>query len=137
MDFPTLAELPTLDYTAIQETAIQKTRPGDYIIDYDRDLDTLFIYWKAKPDLAAHRYLKDGVYALYDPATLRVLGFQIEEFERLFIVRYAIIGDAWRKTSLFWRTRTRKELIQALLKTIAGFFPSQGDKSMQSCPVPA
>jgi hypothetical protein len=132
MDFPMLLEIPTLDYNIIQEA-----QPTDYIINYDRDLDTLFIYWKAKPDLAAHRYLKDGVYALYDPATLRVLGFQIEEFERLFVVRYAIIGDAWRKTPLFWRTRTRKELVQALLKTIANFFPSEGDKSMRSCPLPA
>lgn len=132
MDFPTLVEVPTLDYTVIQEA-----QPNDYIMDYNRDLDTLFIYWRAKPDLAVCHYLEDGVYALYDPRTLRVLGFQIEEFERLFIVRYEVIGDAWRKTSLFWRTRARKELIQALLETIANFFPSQEDKSMRSCPLPA
>ena len=132
MDFPTLIEIPTLDYTVIQEA-----QPDDYTIDYDRDLDTLFIYWKTKPDLAVCRYLEDGVYALYDPGTLQVIGFQIEEFERLFIVRYEDIGEAWRKTPLFWRTRTRKELIQALLKTIANFFPSEGDKSMRSCPLPA
>lgn len=137
MDFPTLAELPTLDYTAIQETAIQKARPGDYIMDYDRELDTLFIYWKEKPELAAHRYLQDGVYALYDPTTLQVIGFQIEEFERLFIVRYEDIGDAWPRTHLFWLTRTKKELIQALFKIIADFFISQEDKSMQSCLLPA
>lgn len=132
MDFPTLVKVPTLDYTIIQES-----QPSDYNIDYDRDLDTLFIYRRAKPDLAVCHYLEDGVYALYDPATFQVLGFQIEEFERLFVTRYEVIGDAWRKTSLFWRTRTRKELIQALLKTIADFFPSQGDKPMESCPLPA
>ncbi|RLF31626.1 MAG: hypothetical protein DRN08_07660 [Thermoplasmata archaeon] len=133
MDFPTLIEIPTLDYTAIQ-----KANPGEYGMDYDRDLDTLFIYRGAKPNLAACHYLEDGVYALYDPTTLQVFGFQIEEFERLFIVRYAAIGDAWRRSPLFWRTRTRKEVIQALLTTITNFLPPQGtNKPMRPHFLPA
>jgi hypothetical protein len=72
MDFPTLIEIPTLDYTIIEEA-----QPSDYTIDYDRDLDTLFIYWKTKPDLAVCHYLEDGVYALYDPATLKSLVFRL------------------------------------------------------------
>lgn len=86
----------------VLKTDLLKSEPKQLHIDYDRQLDTLFLFLGngPAPECVA-RYLRDGVYALFDPGTMQVVGFQVEDWQTLFLKREPALMATWKKSKWF------------------------------------
>ena len=88
-------------------------------MSYDPELDTLYIHLDAFGDLHVAHYLDDGVYALFDPETMQVVGFQVENFERVFL--NCLHPDLKR----FWTAQPSSQRSQEpILKSVRRYAPS-------------
>jgi uncharacterized protein YuzE len=66
------------------------------VADYDAELDTLFVYFNDGPLPGVYDYVGGEVWVLYDPETLQVIGFQVENFEAVFLRKYAEVALLWQ-----------------------------------------
>lgn len=54
--------------------------PGDIVLGYDRSTDTLMVFLYGRDRPTESRFLGGSTFALADPVTDELLGFQIEDF---------------------------------------------------------
>lgn len=64
-------------------------------MSYDRQLDTLHIKLDISARLHVAHYLDAGVYALFDPDTMEVIGFQVEDWRRIFLRLHPDLRPIW------------------------------------------
>ncbi len=64
-------------------------------LDYDRKRDTLTVSVE-NPGPALSIDMGDGMWMRFVPATREVVGFEIEDYERVFLRKHPAIADAWR-----------------------------------------
>jgi hypothetical protein len=69
--------------------------PNSLWVDYDRDTDSIIIYLTGKPVRCASVYVDDNIYALADPATGDIVGFQVDAWERSFLPRHPDLQLVW------------------------------------------
>ena len=99
---------------------------------YDKQHDTLFLYREPKRpgtslDIGGHLWLR------FDPDTLDILGFEIENFEQVFLVRYPELGINWKKVKSHIAKRAPPDgvlsdylrLLLEWLKTVVKNHPTQ------------
>lgn len=63
--------------------------------EYDKKRDTLTLSVE-NPGPAVSIDLGDGLWMRFVPATREVVGFEIEEYERIFLRRYPDLAASWR-----------------------------------------
>ena len=77
-----LLKTEELNFSRIKEAA---ETGRTFVGDYDPEDDTLFVYFGDRPDEVVVHYMDEYVGLLYDPASLEVVGLQIEAFEYSFV----------------------------------------------------
>jgi hypothetical protein len=70
------------------------TPKGKWTWSYDRDADTLIMH-RGAPRKALSVDI-DDVWVRIDPETGEILGLEIEDFERVFLVRFPGVAADWR-----------------------------------------
>jgi hypothetical protein len=70
---------------SLKTTYLERQDPAQAEMSYQQEIDTLFIRLDPFGGLHVACYLDDGVYALYDPETREVVGFQVENWEKTFL----------------------------------------------------
>ena len=63
------------DSGKLKTTLLHQQDPHDATMSYDEELDTLYIHLDVPARLHVACYLDDGVYALFDPDTMEVVGY--------------------------------------------------------------
>jgi hypothetical protein len=84
------------DQLELRTTHLKRQDPQRAVMTYDRQLDTLYIKLDTFGGLHVAHYLDDGVYALFDPDTLEVVGFQVEAWKRVFLHQHPDLRWPWR-----------------------------------------
>lgn len=105
------------DSIRLKTTYVEQQDPERAQMYYDRELDTLYIRLDAFGDLHVAHYLDDGVYALFDPETMEVVGFQVENWERVFL--NCLHPDLKR----VWSPPERREDKTPIIKTVRRYAP--------------
>lgn len=122
MRAPVAFDVPELD---LKPFFLERDR---LTLNYERSLDTLYVRPKsgALPGISA--YIADGIYVRYDPETARVVGLQIEAFEKNFIRIYPEIEEAWDDIKQRYRKPSKiSQIIDALLAILRQFFENLTD----------
>jgi len=88
-----LAQEPPMD---LPMPRIDDFDPTQFDMIYDKRHDTLFIR-HAVPRPATSIDLDGEIWLRMDPSTGEILGFEIEDFERVFLARHPDIANAWRE----------------------------------------
>jgi hypothetical protein len=83
------------DPIRLKTTHIEQQDPDRVTMSYNREIDTLFIRLDAFGGLHVACYLDDGVYALFDPETMEVVGFQVENWEKAFLNIHPDLKQFW------------------------------------------
>jgi len=65
-----------------------KEQPTEIWVDYDREIDTFYLFLAKQPQPSIAHYAKDGCYLLFDPDSREIIGFQIEHFVRVFLPKH-------------------------------------------------
>jgi hypothetical protein len=65
-------------------------------VRYDADFDALLILFGNYHDPYIVHPVDEFVSLLYEPATLRVIGLQVEAFERYFVGKYNELEKVWK-----------------------------------------
>jgi len=79
----------------LKTTYVERQDPNQASMSYDSETDTLYIHLDVFSGLHVACYLDDGVYALFDPETMEVVGFQVENWERVFLSIHSDLKDYW------------------------------------------
>ncbi len=98
------------DFGAVTLPALQPPAtidPSGAIISYDAPSDTLFVHLGGRGRPAISVETADEVFALADPATGEVVGFQIEGFAHRQLVAHPELGEALDATELHGITTDR------------------------------
>lgn len=74
-------------------TAIKLDLPP-YIL-YDRESDELMLMFVSPDIMTVVHYVDEHVGLLYEPDTMEIVGFQVEDFEYSFLPAHASIQRAW------------------------------------------
>ena len=89
--------------------------PSNFRMVYDKRHDTLFIRG-AVPRPATSVDLDGEIWLRMDPLTGEILGFEIEDFVRVFLARHPDIANAWREAHGRHRpTRRQEESLVAII----------------------
>jgi hypothetical protein len=67
--------------------------PRNFVMSYDGDMDTLMLYFFDRGRPAISVVLADSSYALVDPDTHTLIGFQIEDFSTEFVRAHPELVD--------------------------------------------
>jgi len=86
-----------------------KGRPAYLYVDYDPELDTLYLFLAAEPQPSIAYYTDEGCYMLYDPDSLEIIGLQIENWVRVFLREHADMVPWPPRTRLPWRWERKVE----------------------------
>lgn len=90
-----LAQEPLLD---LPRPRIEELDSSRFKIAYNKKHDTLFIRGQS-PRPATSVDLGGEMWVRIDPQTGEILGFEIEDFERVFLARHADIASAWHEAT--------------------------------------
>ena len=107
----------------VLKTDLLKSKPKQLHLDYDRQLDTLFLFLGGGPaPQSVACYLRDGVYALFDPETMQVVGFQVEEWQALFLKKEPALMATWKKSKWYVQPPARPvDVRQGVYRMIVPF----------------
>jgi hypothetical protein len=70
-------------------------QPSTVWANYDQETDSMIVYLTGKPVRGIHVWLQDGVYVIVDPATEKVVGMQVEAWEKSFVPAHEEIRKMW------------------------------------------
>ena len=110
----------------VLKTDLLNSEPKQLHIDYDRQLDTLFLFLGDGPaPQSVACYLRDGVFALFDPESMQVVGFQVEEWQATFLKKQPGLMATWKKSQWFVRPPARPaDVRQGVYRMLRPFAPS-------------
>ena len=106
------------------KTTLLKPIPQQVHIDYDSELDTLFCFLSKAPVPSAACHVGEGLYALFDPETMEVVGFQIESWAKAYVQMHKEAMDFWRQTRWYRKPGTedyrptQQQFLQSLSRPI-------------------
>ncbi|MBL7201975.1 MAG: hypothetical protein ISS56_17695 [Anaerolineae bacterium] len=80
---------------SLKTTYVDRQDPSRATMSYDAEVDTLYIHLDVFGSLHVACYLDDGVYALFDPETLEVVGFQVENWRSVFLTLHPDLAECW------------------------------------------
>ncbi|MBN1813447.1 MAG: hypothetical protein JXA14_16540 [Anaerolineae bacterium] len=119
------------DTIQLKTTYVDRQDPLKATMTYDRQLDTLYIKLDVFGGLHVAHYLCDGVYALFDPETTEIVGFQVEGWRRVFLRRHRDLRWRWylyRSLKQLGVILTRPQLIPQpegpILDTVKRYCPA-------------
>lgn len=79
----------------INELKTSLLRHKPILMDYDNNFDALRIYFDDPYQRSVVHYLDDYVALLFSPKSKKVIGIQVEAFEKTFIHKYSDLENAW------------------------------------------
>jgi hypothetical protein len=88
----------------LQMTFVERQDPAQVQLDYDREIDTLFLDLGAPKGPRTTRYIADGVHIVYDPTTREVVGFRVEYWRQVFLRLHPDLRWPWTLHRLACRT---------------------------------
>jgi len=113
-----LAQEPTAD---LPMPRFEEFDPSKFGMVYDKRHDTLFIR-SAVPRPATSVDLDGEVWMRMDPLTGEILGFEIEDFVRVFLARHPDIANAWREAhGRHHLVRQQESLVAIIINWIRQF----------------
>ncbi len=86
-----------------------EAHPSSLYVDYDRELDTFLLFLGEGPQPYVGYHLDDGCYVLYDPESLEVVGFRIENWKSHFLPKHSGLDRQWAKSCGRWKRRVDPE----------------------------
>lgn len=100
-------------------------------MDYVRKIDTLFLDFGAPNGPRSTYYIADGVHIVYDPQTMQIAGFRVEDWTSDFLRLHRDLRRHWysyRLRSLMYRLLRRQNVpmpdAQNVLQTVTRYTPS-------------
>lgn len=91
------------------KTTRLEMRPSRLYVDYDRELDTFLLFLGEGPQPYVAYHLSDGCHALYDPESMEVVGFRIEDWKSHFLPKHSGLDRQWAKSRGRWKRRVDPE----------------------------
>lgn len=79
----------------LQMTFVERQDLARVRLDYDREIDTLFLDLDAPKGPRTTRYIADGVHIVYDPTTREVVGFRVEYWRQVFLRLHSDLRWPW------------------------------------------
>jgi hypothetical protein len=89
------------DFLNLKTTYVEQQDPSKAEMIYRKEIDTLFIRLDIFGGLHIACYLNDGVYALFDPETREVVGFQVEAWEKNFLNIHPDLQKLWSSPEVY------------------------------------
>jgi len=114
-----LVKEPPLD---LPMPKVEEFDPSQFSLVYDKKHDTLFIR-RAVPRPGTSIDLEGEMWVRMDPRTGEILGFEIEDFKRVFLARHPDIASAWHEANDRGRLfrRQRESLLAIIIDFIRRF----------------
>ena len=79
------------------------TEPAVFV-HYDHKADILHLYAGEGPRPSVAHYVRDGLYQLLDLQTSELIGYQVDDWDQVFLARHPEVGELWFRTDLYRRT---------------------------------
>ena len=102
--------------------------PAQFVLDYDKKTDILYAR-PAQPRAATSIDVDEEIWLRMDPITGEIVGFEIDDFQLVFLKKHPEIAAAWYEESTKRQARDRVTLVLTilveLLRRIAGSHPQQ------------
>ena len=105
------AELKT---TLLSKLAAEKS--GHIYIKYDDVFDALMLLVVSPERETVVHYMDDHVALLYLPATLEIVGLQVEDFEYSFVPQHEAVSRVWRLSDSGVKLESFGDVILAIEK---------------------
>ena len=112
-------------------TYVERQDPKQIKMDYDKELDTLFLDLKSSPGPRSTYYIEDGVNAVYDPVTKEIVGFRVENWQLIFLRKHKDLRIPWYTYWLLeWFCRVCRTFDfslrqqESIVKTITQYTPT-------------
>jgi len=83
------------DLGQFKTTFIEIGVPEQITMDYDFDIDTLFVMFVEKREPHSTYYIADGVHVVYDVVTKEIVGLRIEDWRRFFVEKWLPLFMGW------------------------------------------
>ena len=98
-------------------------------IEYDRQSDVFYFRLSAVHDWVAEDF-NGEFFVLRDVETGNVVGFLVEDFEKVFLRKHPELENAWREGRAPWR-RWSRELQEGVDRLFVGFFTRQASSQLR------
>lgn len=96
-----------------------KLNPHDIWVDYDGEIDTLFIYGTGEPVRGICVEIMDNTYVIVEPVNHEIVGFQVETWEKEFVPAHTELKATW---STIKASLTPEDSWSQLLRMITPYF---------------
>ena len=85
---------------AIRDFSGEPIDPSQIWARYDGEADSVVIYLTSVPQLSVSVYVDNDLYLMVSPRDRKLIGFQIENWERSFVPAHADIQAVWAPVKL-------------------------------------
>jgi hypothetical protein len=107
--------------------------PSTVWANYDQETDSMVVYLTGKPVRGIHVWLQNGVYAIVDPGTEKVVGMQVEAWEQSFVPAHKEIREMWQELRpVFAREVGWNYLLRAIALWLVILLRPEADRSQQA-----
>ena len=90
--------------------------PSQLWVNYDAESDSVVIFLTGTPQPSVSIYTDNGLYVMVDPKDRKLIGFQVENWEKVFVPAHAEIQAAW---SPIKKTKSNTKPWETLMRMLA------------------
>ena len=136
------ADLASIEAPTVDMLKSDERRTSAFKLSYDGKWDVLFIREEPK-QAAVSLPVGQDAWLRYNPQTLEIVGAEVEDFEKVFLVRHPNLKADWKQIKPYV-TKHRPsvgddlvEQIAALIHQVLGWLGKPLDEGTQIAPRPA